>query len=329
MMGGSACNEACSVRERVFRMALAGVMLAFLSIAHPLSAFGVSSCRSRDEIWLVSQRHTGCLESEESPALRTWRYEPGTGWSDRELADIFEPASGEQIFLIYVHGNRVSPGEAACQGRHVHRVIASQVDNPASVRYIIWSWPSSRISGQLRDFRVKARRTELAGYCLGWFLAHVPARQRISLLGYSYGARIATGALHVRGGGGLAGRTLPAGESCGHDARVVLLAAALHRNWLRPRCYHHQALKNTDHLLNLYNSCDAILKRYQLLYKCSRPEALGYTGMSLAGLGAERERIKQCDVRRVVGKSHALARYLQSYCLRDKMQRVLFWQSIP
>ena len=50
-----------------------------------------------------------------------------------------------------------------------------------------------------------------------------------------------------------------------------MLAAALHNYWLRPGGYHDLAVSHIDYLLNLYNCCDPVLKRYPLLYKGSRP----------------------------------------------------------
>ncbi len=104
----------------------------------------------------------------------------------------------------------------------------------------------------------------------------------------------------------------------------MLLAAALHRDWLRPGCYHDMALSQIDHLLNLYNSCDPVLRRYRFLYKHSRPVALGFTGM-YAGDLSDHVRIEQQDTRPVVQKSHAAIGYFQNLRLRHRMQQSLFW----
>jgi hypothetical protein len=230
--------------------------------------------------------------------------------------------------VVYVHGNRVDSHEAAGEGRYVYRLLTSQIDDPISVRFVIWSWPSAQVQGQLRDVRVKAERTDLGGYCLGWFLSQLPEQQRVSLLGYSFGARIATGAMHLVGGGELAGRALTRHASAGPRAHVVLLAAALHNNWLHPGCYHGQALAHIDYLLNLYDCCDPVLKRYPLLYKGSRTQALGFTGMHTGGLGPIASSIEQRDVCDVVERSHAAIHYFANRGLRRRMQDVLFWHVI-
>ena len=107
-----------------------------------------------------------------------------------------------------------------------------------------------------------------------------------------------------------------------------MLAAAQHSHWLRPGHYHENTLAQTDYLLNLFNSCDPVLKRYPLLYRNSDPEALGYTGLYTGGLDATRTQIEQFDVRNIIGNSHAAMRCLADGYLRDRMRDVLFWKPL-
>jgi len=177
--------------------------------------------------------------------------------------------------------------------------------------------------------RLKAERTETAGYCLGWLLTQLPESQRVSLLGYSFGARIATGAMHLVGGGELSGRVLPRHAVVSLNTRLVTIAGALHNGWLRPSGYHEQALTHLDHFLNLYNCCDPVLKRYHALYKHSRAVALGYAGMSTRDLGPLADRVEQVDACQYVANSHELLDYLRSSCLDERMRAVLFWNPGP
>jgi hypothetical protein len=284
--------------------------------------------RPQDEIWLVSSRQVGYLQSGEIPTLHTQRYDPERGWTGAEMSALSQPSAPDQIVLIYVHGNRVESGQAASEGRYVYRLLTSHIDDPAPIRFVIWSWPSAQVRGQLRDVRVKAGRTDVAGYCLGWFLVQLPPEQRVSLVGYSFGARIVSGALHLAGGGQLAGRALPPHANDAVHTRVVMLAAAMHRNWLRPGGYHELAWDHLDYLLNLFNCCDPVLKRYPHLYKGSHAQALGFTGMYAADLGSYTGSIEQRDVCNVVDKSHAAIHYFNNRFLRQRMQEVIFWQPL-
>jgi hypothetical protein len=287
-----------------------------------------ADARPQDEIWLVSARYAGCPGSGEIPRLETRRYDNEAGWTETDVTALFGPATDDQLMIMYVHGNRVDSNQAAYEGRYVYRLLTRGVEDPVSIRYVIWSWPSEQIRGQLRDVRVKAERTEVGGYCLGWFLSQLSDAQRVSILSYSFGVRISTGALHLLGGGQLCGRVLPAHEGRGPQARMVLLAAAMHRQWLRPGCYHEMALSHTDFLLNLFNSSDPVLKRYRFLYKGSRPEALGFTGMYTRDLGEITRRIEQRDTRLMIQKSHAAIHYFENHFLRERIRQVLFWHNL-
>jgi hypothetical protein len=267
----------------VAHCAAAVIGLVWLVTAAPVSAGHRD--RPQDEIWLVSTRHIGSVRSESVPDLHTQRYDPDAGWQSAKLEDATRPAAADQIVVIYVHGNRLSGSAAAVEGRHFYHRLTNGLVDPVSIRYVIWSWPSDQRRGALRDVRTKAWRTELSGYCLGWFLAQFPDRQRVSVLGYSFGARIATGAVHLMAGGRLAGRVLPPLAHSQVTPRVVMVAAAVHNTWLQPTGYHALAPNRLDYLLNLYNSCDPVLKRYRALEKRVRPVAAGFAGLAAGGCG--------------------------------------------
>lgn len=230
--------------------------------------------------------------------------------------------------MFFVHGNRVPSELAGPEGLTVYRALTAGVTDATPLRFVIWSWPSERVRGQLRDVRTKANRTDLAGYCLAWVLTHLPETQHVSVLGYSFGGRIATGAMHLVGGGELAGRSLPPHPAISQNTRVVMVAGALHNSWLRPGGYHEAAIKHLDYLLNLYNCCDPVLQRYHALYKHSCATALGYSGMYTGDLGDVAERIEQFDVCNIVGRSHEISHYLASACLVERMREVLLWRPL-
>jgi hypothetical protein len=285
--------------------------------------------REQDEVWLVSTRHIGCIAGDAALPLHVARLAPDGGWHDASLDDLVHAGPRDALLCVYVHGNRVSSAASSAEGHCVYRQLTACASDTTPVRFVIWSWPSAQMHGQLRDVRAKAHRTEIEGYCLGWFLAQLPPTQRVSLLGYSFGARIATGALHLRGGGVLSGRVLPQVSSDPAPVRVVMLAAALPNTWLRPGAYHESALLQLDYLLNLFNRCDPVLRRFRLLSKQSRATALGFGGMYAADLGDVALRIEQCDVSPTVQKSHELDDYLTDSCLLQRMSDVLFWHASP
>lgn len=318
----------CRAYRAVTAILCAVIVTWILTASHVVQGEDPRDQRPQDEIWLVSARYVGCVHSGDVPNLEAQQYQTETGWSTADVSELSQPMSPDQITLIYVHGNRVATGQAAYEGRYVYRLLTARFDDPTPIRYVIWSWPSEQIKGQLRDVRVKAQRTEVGGYCFGWFLSQLPEQQRVSVLSYSFGARIATGGLHLLGGGRLGRRVLPPYEGSGPTARVVMLAGAVHTSWLRPGCYHEMALSHTDYLLNLFNSCDPVLKRYRFLDKRAHSEALGFTGMYTGDLGEKGCRIEQWDACNSVRKSHAAIHYFENRFFRDRMDDVLFWRPL-
>ena len=122
--------------------------------------------------------------------------------------------------VIFVHGNRLTSWDAKCEGLAAYRRIVRQSGDEKPIRFVIFSWPSTQISGPLKDVRVKAARTRPAGCQLAWFVDQLPAETPLTMVGFSFGARIITGSLHILGGGslgsmgarGVAASESPAGE---------------------------------------------------------------------------------------------------------------------
>ncbi len=226
---------------------------------------------------------------------------------------VARPEDGRPV-IVFVHGNRVSPGEDRRTGLMVHRVLEHKLGDLGPYRYVVWSWPSTRISGLLNDCQVKARKTKPAAWRLAWLLDKVPEDTPVALVGYSFGARVSTGALHLLAGGSLDGLQLP--DRCCPNRRVsqvTLLAAALDADWLGPEGYHGRALSRVDHVLLLTNCRDPAMRFYHLSTEGRRVPALGWQGVigpkPLPGAGP---RIERHDVTEVVGRSHSLAAYLSA-----------------
>lgn len=287
-----------------------------------------ASCldRPQDELWLVSTRCIGCPQCDVSPTVSVNRLVEHA-WERSDVSQLTTSAPDQKtITLIYVHGNRVDAGQAVRHGRFVYRKLAPYAPAEARLRFVIWSWPSDRIKGQLKDVRAKALRTNNDGYYLGWMLSQFPPDALLSVIGYSYGARITTGGLHVLGGGQVAGCRL--GDTIARaPIRVTLLAAAVDRCWIQPSGAHRYALGQTDELLNLYNVCDPALRRFGAIEKCYDPVALGYTGTSTTSLGPDGDKVQQYNMCNSVGKSHEESRFFGSSWSLERMASNLFWHA--
>ncbi len=262
-----------------------------------------------DDVWLVSTRNLGCPDCETSPLPQVWRYDCNAHEWNAASRDAFlasQDPSAPTVF--WIHGNRIEQGEAQSQGLNVYRRLTLGVSGDRPIHFVIFSWPSSPIRGLKEDARVKARRTNIDGYYLADLINQIDSKVRVDIIGYSFGARIATGALHVLGGGALFGRVLTEPVKPRAPMDAVLIAPAVNNDWLAIGRPHERALSVVDQMISFNNTCDRALKRYGVIDPCTRPEALGYT-FAVGPLGENGRKLRQLDMCCVVGKQHNWANY--------------------
>jgi hypothetical protein len=272
--------------------------------------------RRQDEIAVVNTRMLGCSCDPESirTGLVLERYavldEVGNRcWQSSDLESFlaFDPSVPT---LIFVHGNQITPSDAKREGLAVYRRVMQYGSDGPPIRFVIFSWPSSRVGGLLRDVRVKATRTDPAGCQLAWLLDQMPAETPVSLAGFSYGARIITASLHILAGGHLGHLQL---ENRVHPQRapvnVVLMAAALHAHWLGEGQYHGLAMTQVNQMLLVNNCSDPAMRYYHLAFPGrGRPQALGLRGPTRMST-EQRMKVQMRDVSRY-GSQHNLFLYL-------------------
>jgi hypothetical protein len=227
--------------------------------------------------------------------------------------------------VIYVHGNRVSAGYDATEGMAVFESLVGARTNSEPLRYIIWSWPSAQIPGLIKDYQVKAVRTNPVAWQLAWFVDQLPAETPLAFMGYSYGARAVSGTMHLLGGGTLDNLKL---ENRMHPdrptARVALMAAAFDADWLLPGEVHQHAITQIDRMVVITNRSDPAMRFYKFSTKNSWVDALGLKGLpNSKSLGTAAKLIQHIDVTAEVGRSHVIYDYLAD---TPKMNRM--WQQL-
>ncbi len=311
-------------------LALAAVASLSVALASaPATALAATS-RSADEILEVNVRPASCATNATTLAARidvneyALTGEVGSrGWVDSTLPRLTDPVSPDMVTIFFIHGNKVDPCMARDRGLRVYRSLMRCSCDDRPVRFVIFSWPATEVNGFLHDFRVKAARTRPVGWQLAWVLNQMPPDAKISLLGYSYGARIAGGALHLLRGGQLNGLTLSDPPAQPHvPMRVAFLAAATHAHWYGPNCYHGMAMEEIEHLILLNNEIDPAMRLYKWVEKNSSPQAMGLCGPARLSSDARR-RVECYDCSDCVGRSHDLFKYLGT---GRTMNRV--WQNL-
>lgn len=291
-----------------------------------------SGLRAQDSFWVISTRHLGCPSpcAPSDIAFQVQQYQQEQGWQEAQLADLLTATTPQPLTVLYVHGNREDWCTAQERAWCAYGALIQAAGDPPPVRFVLWSWPSTQIRGVLQDVLVKAARSDCDAYYLAQFLAQLDPQTHVGLMGFSYGARIVTGALHLLGGGSLIGLQLPEARPEGvRNIRVALLAAAVHDYWLLPGQAHGRALSQVDRLLVQVNPCDRILRLYPHLDRCTKPSALGYSGFRcLAQAGDDGLRVAQQNVACAIGSDHNIYLHLGSPVVMGEVQRYVLWKDV-
>ncbi|MDO4550089.1 MAG: hypothetical protein Q4C96_02415 [Planctomycetia bacterium] len=143
---------------------------------------------------------------DSSPSVPTpeeknkWRVHRWTqnGWKISSLEEFFQDFPLKKPIYIYVHGNRTSTQDASEDGIHLLNILPCEIPP----RFVIWNWNTDRETPRIRmEYRGKAFWADVQGVYLAYFLKDLPLSQKVTLLGYSFGARSVLTALHLCGGG--------------------------------------------------------------------------------------------------------------------------------
>lgn len=315
------------------------IALALLLVTAAADTGFAESCntavRPQDEILLLNSRPVGCTTdtSRLAAGLEMSRYEPvGAStrqWIPASWEELLSGAEAGAVTVFYVHGNRVTQADAPRRGMMVYRRLIRCAEDDRPIRFITWSWPSSPIKGRLKDFQVKAQRTRPVAFQLAWLVNQMPPNRPMGFIGYSYGARIESGAAHLLAGGSLSGlQVVDPAAAIDRPASHVYLAPAFESGWLAPCRYHGKAMDQIDRLLTTTNPRDPAMRWYPLLSKAITERALGFAGPT--GLPRRMaNRVQLLSVQGAVGKSHDLQDYLASPGLMRAAWRRLTFADSP
>lgn len=264
-------------------------------------------CRTGDRILVINTRPVGCSTSPERLATDAKAAERIDGvWQQSTPCELLGTLDPTIPTVVFIHGNQIDAPYARQRGMDAYRRLVRCADD-RPIQFVIFSWCANKKRHLLIDYRIKAARTRPVGWQLAWTLNQMPDGAPVGLLGYSYGARIASGAVHLLAGGSLSGLTLA--ETSPRPLRAVYLAAAFDACWLAPGQYHGLAAHRLDSLLVTTNRQDLAMKYFKHLSKGYAPTAMGAVG-PLGLDAATASRIYKQNVAGSVGRSHDLYKYM-------------------
>lgn len=281
-----------------------------------------------DRLWLISTRHLSrpaCSAVLDPPRLKVWQLDSCGRMFPSALETYLSQRRPDRTTVMYVHGNRMNTThDAIRRSLNVHRATkrSRTCVGGTSIDWVVWSWPSEKQGLLLGDVRVKASRADTQGLYLAWLLREqINLGQPTSMIGYSFGARVVTGALHALAGGSLGRRVLPGESVAGANIPIGLVAPAIDRNWLATGGYHDRATRNLNSVGLLYNRRDMVLKNYWRLDRIRNADALGYSGPRnfAPRFDGTRLPVVSRDCAPIVGRRHDEMDYYASRCGGGRM----------
>lgn len=284
------------------------------------------SIRPGDEIYLVSTRCLpgGCGFELPVEQMSVMRYDGEAGWLESSIEEA-TTAGPFECTSIFVHGNWMDSWWAKRRGWATYHEVTRDWSPDRHIRYVIWSWPTTKTSQGLAGIRVNAERANSDAYYLAWFLSQLPADEKVSLSAFSLGARVVTGALQLQSGGMIYGRTLEQRSTTNY--RVAYFAAATSCGAFSPYCQSGDGLSRVERFLNYFNSEDPVLKRYWMLAGRGN-KAMGYVGAG--GLSSEGwSKTEQFNVSGMMGREHDFDMYLCSSCIITRVRETLRFEDQP
>jgi hypothetical protein len=232
------------------------------------------------------------------------------------MAEFLAAVNPAAPVCFLVHGNLVSFDEAVDQGWQAVEALWAHRPPGMPVTFVSFTWPSDEVVPLVisADVQIKAARSDTTAFYLALLMNHLPASQKVSLLGYSHGARAVAGALELLEGGEVCGRRLACGSSPRRPIRASLIAAAMDHHWMRPGQRNGQAICQLEALQVFYNCSDWALAYYPLRCPFSR-HALGLVGLTpqdWEALGSEAAKVQEVDAAPLVETMHHWSYYIQS-----------------
>jgi len=287
----------------------------------------LASEQSSEQFWLIDARRasTSCDHSTLVDQF-DFSYLDDCNWQSSSGEKFFESSCPDVPTGVYVHGNRTDLCKAISDGYYVYNYMKRRAQG-RPFRFVLWAWPSTKTCGPRRDAQIKSHRCDTQGLFLAHFFDKAGQKTSVCAIGHSFGAKIIANALHLVGGGQVAGKVLTCqARERKQPLQAVLVAAAMEAGALLPNHRNGLALTGVDRLIITCNRYDRVLKWYPLtMMRGSRKPALGRVGpMCLGQLGNQRHKIDLINTSCSVGKTHDWSRYIRSATLRNRMATYFF-----
>lgn len=282
------------------------MLLGFLSVI-PTGIFAteISVQKTTPDIWIIETGLASATNPTAEEAQKiTARRRTQNGWETVSVRNMYGEMGDNLPILIYVHGNRATAEDAITGGEEIMKHLPAD----KSYRLIIWHWDTQKSRLRVKnEYAEKAYMADFQGVYFAHFVQNIPSNTRVTLIGYSFGARTVLNGLHLLGGGQFAGQKLPINEQNGTaDFCALLLASATDNTDLAATGRFSLATKSAQNIYVTVNAIDPALKFYPKISPLSA-SAMGITGAVYAPNPDNNAKIKHLPVSK---KTHKMKEYI-------------------
>ncbi len=282
--------------------------------------------------WIVSSRRCDFspCRGDGNCCLDYFQRLPDGSLVAADAATFYGSLDPQAPVCFVIHGSYNWWRDVVSESRRITRWIRMAApERPLQV--VFFTWPSD---GNMPfifpvDIAILGRKSSAHAFYLAQVISQLPPNQPVSLVGHSHGARAATAALHLLGGGVTEeGQQLAPAPIAPRRIRGVLIAAAVDKQWLNPGDRYGQALPQTERVLVMRNSSDTALGIYSVR-KPMTGAALGRGGLATddrVELDTLNAKLAELDVAPFIGAGHAWAHYYHRPELAQPLVPYVYFQ---
>ncbi|MDR0392241.1 MAG: alpha/beta hydrolase [Planctomycetaceae bacterium] len=240
-------------------------------------------------------------------------------WKTSTLDAFIQTHDSDKPLVIVTHGYKMTYKEAKQFGINFSRLTRKFGDH----RFLFWSWDADKEMCGIKSDAINAgKKADSEAKHLVNFLRRLKSGSKVSLVGFSYGARLISVALHEFG----ADRFKSDNSQVPNDnlsstikINVIFLAAAVDRDQFGQNKKYGNMLSVVDKLLININVSDPALYFYPLLSGVGSPKAVGRRGINVSGIPKNLvTKIKSIDVRPEIGVDHTFISSFQALLTHKK-----------
>ena len=251
-----------------------------------------------DQIWIVMATADGfyCQTLENN------------AWRVADVKEFYAGDSADRSTVIWAHGfktDMTGAAESGCSFRNTIDAARAAAGSSRAYRLVIWKWSSERGAGRLRiDAQMKGRIADAEGRRLANFIGGMNASNNVSLVGFSFGARVVGSALQCLA-------TSPSTYMTNRTGRVSLVLASSACDYGAFDWSYANGASIPAYVLNIYNPADFALRYYPFVSDTGSQAQGVYpiTGSAFTGAVGSAFNI---NVSSAVGKEHSFTDEIQA-----------------